>query len=1069
MNRKHLTEIMVATAIIAGLLVSTLFAQLGSSALTPYNADNMTVSGVLATDSYVLYPYDASSLTWGFSRYGELINGPGLVGLKYKGMDVFANPAVFQKDWSQGWFIDIHYADLDNHYQRAWAFALFGDESPYGIDGGWQENVSSSLGPPYGGRETNMWATTDPINVLYDGPREFIAQCSTTLYALPDHNVTNSGLVKIIITFVFNKDSKEIVEFKDVKRLDQGKFGRDFQVEFSNRGEWDIGTTSAPPSYATIYPNLTTVYDYNYQPYYNASNPIPGYYLAQIINQAGTFAGFVAYWPQPFGAIVKPTDVVTRTQVLSSLCTVEKNLTWYLLGTPNSTSYGQYSPVWPIRFSAYGWLSSDAYPVGGGVWSNEPMVFKNGVLLFSPGDYVWDGTNGTIYLRSQPLSTDVFTIDYKHHQPDYNGGLGDSMGHWATGAATPYVIGEWDFKLTRDPVAQQFRAVAVYGLTDRHNGDDVYAGGESWSDGLPVIDCEVQYLLNQVFNPMNLYSAVEKKTAEWVDFHTVNATEYANAQTGHDLNITLNNNPVLYVPTWGGYNDGSERVMFNGTLQYPYRQIYTLGYDYSYELYVNNKTGLYYPGYGTIRIFYSDVPPAGTVIKIIYATDNCYENDHSIVLGKQEINKTRAYVGNGSLYYTNPTWGVDNSFNLDYLTAGHSFNITNTNLNVTYTTTPTDGASSNLTGTFHWEAWDIKVTKESNVYPTVIVPFDFPSMTNLITQNNIAINFTKFKMYYDIWPPEWESLEQDLDLYIDHVNLIVDYNFTAVYNATLDTFNVTTSFNIHGNPDLYTEHMPGRYEYGIVGRTAASVDSAGLSLVSAAFKDKEVEYGWAGEDMMDAEIANQIPFVMSPVSAGNVWASYYYSGTDFRTGLKDDYCRAGYALSYTIPNQISRANLIGVGGPLANMLAYYGNDFADAFYGLNTPTQQFTPYATWQNAIVPLSCWNASHRGYTDTNTVGYAVVSVSQDWNGTTLFLIWGNWGRDTYYVTRWFQEDGIFEFQTFDRGVTSVVVKITYENTTEGYKPTGFSVPEVLGTISERGIYYGSVLTKGGIHEDP
>jgi hypothetical protein len=214
-----------------------------------------------------------------------------------------------------------------------------------------------------------------------------------------------------------------------------------------------------------------------------------------------------------------------------------------------------------------------------------------------------------------------------------------------------------------------------------------------------------------------------------------------------------------------------------------------------------------------------------------------------------------------------------------------------------------------------------------------------------------------------------------------------------------------------------------------------------------------------------------MPFVMSPVSGGNVWASYYYSGTDLRTGLKDDYCFAGWEDSYTPPMQITRSNMIGVGGPLANMLAYYGNDFADAFYGLNTPTQQFTPYATWQNAIAPLSCWNVSH-AYTDTNTVGYAVVSVSQDWNGTTLLLLWGNWGRDTYYVTRWFKEDGIYEFQgPWFRGVTSVVVKITYESTTEGYKPTGFSVPEVLGTISERGINIvnrGTVI-KGGIHEDP
>lgn len=1056
MNRKHLTEIMVATTIIAGLLVSMLFAQLASSTLTPYNADNMTVNGVLSTDSYVLYPYAANSLTWGFSKYGELIDGAVSppVGLSYNGADAFANPNVLQKDWSQGWFIDIHYADQDNNYQRAWAFALFADEvqGTAGIGGNWKENVSSPLGPPYGGRETNVYATTDPITVLYDGPREFVAMCRTTLYTLPDHNVANDGLVNITLTFVYNKDSKAIVEYKDVKRLDQGKFGRDFQVEFSDRGEWDIGTTTSPPSYATFYADQPTVYDYNYQPYYSASNPITGYDVCQIINKAGTYVGFVAYWPQPYGVFVTGTNVITREQVLGSLCTVEENGTFGTIGYHEGSDYG-------ISLSGNGWLSSETYPVGGGVWSDEPMVFKNGKLLFSPGDYTWDGD--TIHLTSTPALTDYFLIDYKHHQPVYSDGHGDSLAHWGAVPTTPYVIGEWDFKLTRDPIAQEFRGVCVYGLTDRHDADDASASKETWSFGSNVIDSEVQYMLNQVFNPMDLYSAVEKKTAEWVDYYNVTTTDWANAKLGYDLYIPLTNHPVLYVPDWGQYNDESERVIWNATLQYPFRNggYYWTDAMATYQLNVNPKTSSYEPGYGWVEVYSNSVPPVGTEIKIIYATDNQFENMQNVMIGTSYVNKTSATVKS-----LNPTNLWNYTFDPDYLTADHEFGISSMTMGVTYTTPPANLATASSTGTFHWEASDIKVPGEG---PSAsITPFDFPNMTNIVTQNGITLNFSQFKMYYDISPAYYASLDQGIDVDVTHVNLIVDYNITAVYNATVDTFNVTAKFVIHGNPDLYTENTPGRYEYGVVGRNAASVDSAGLSLISAAFKDKQVEYGWAGEDMMDPQIANQMPFVMSPVTAGSAWSNYYYSGTDFRTGLKDDYCSAGMADSYTTPNQISRANLIGVGGPLANMLAYYGNDFADAFFGLS----QFTTYGTWQNAIVPLSCWNATHEGYVDTSTTGYAVVSVSQDLNGTVVFLAWGNWGRDTYYVSRWFKEDGIFEFQDPQfLGVTSVVVKITYENTTEGYKPTAFSVPEVLGTISERGIYYNGVLVKGGIHEDP
>jgi hypothetical protein len=256
--------------------------------------------------------------------------------------------------------------------------------------------------------------------------------------------------------------------------------------------------------------------------------------------------------------------------------------------------------------------------------------------------------------------------------------------------------------------------------------------------------------------------------------------------------------------------------------------------------------------------------------------------------------------------------------------------------------------------------------------------------------------------------------------------------------------------------------MPGRYEWGIVGRDAASVDSAGLANVAAAFKNKQVEFGLAGMDMFDDEIANQMPWVMSKIGSGTSKADYYYGTSDFRVALRDDYCSAGTVSGDEWP--ISSSDMMGVGGPLANLLAYYANDFTDTLYGLD----QFTNYTAWENQMVPLTCWNAtgdSHT-YTSSNTVGYATISTYKDLNGTVLFLIWGNWGRDTYYVTKWFHEYGIMQLQDVPSGVTSIIVKITYESTSEGYKPTGVTIPEVLGTISERLWIHGSEY-KGGIHD--
>ena len=292
-------------------------------------------------------------------------------------------------------------------------------------------------------------------------------------------------------------------------------------------------------------------------------------------------------------------------------------------------------------------------------------------------------------------------------------------------------------------------------------------------------------------------------------------------------------------------------------------------------------------------------------------------------------------------------------------------------------------------------------------------------------------------------------------------------------------------YSTYGSPFLCGEDWinAGRYEWIIVGRDAATVDSAGAAMVAAAFKNKLLEdpdsiyievaerirelikggtalsgaeIGLAGADMFNPVIANQMPWVMHKFGSGDAWEDYYYDyeAGDYRTALKDDWCT-------TWP--ISSSNMIGVGGPLANLLAYYGNDFAQAIYGLD----QFTDYAPWENHIIPLTCWDMTKtRAFNSSETVGYAVISTYKDINGTVLLLIWGHWGRDTYYVTKWFYEEGICQLQDAPPGITSIVVKITYESTGEGYKPTGYSIVECLGTISERLWTHGCEL-KGGLHD--
>jgi hypothetical protein len=257
------------------------------------------------------------------------------------------------------------------------------------------------------------------------------------------------------------------------------------------------------------------------------------------------------------------------------------------------------------------------------------------------------------------------------------------------------------------------------------------------------------------------------------------------------------------------------------------------------------------------------------------------------------------------------------------------------------------------------------------------------------------------------------------------------------------------------------EFLP-RYEWVTVGRDSKTVDSAGAALVAEAFDSfKQVAIGIAGADMAAADVENSMPNVMAKFGAGTAKADY--KDGILRAALKDDWCTKW---------PVASSNMIGTGGPIANLLAYYANDFTDAFYGLS----EFAGTA-YDGKITGIPCWNRNwpsnmvpgYNTYNSSSSTGYAVITTYKDINGTVIFNVWGNWGRDTYYATTWLHGDearsiapGIIQLQQAPKGVTSIILKISYTDPTH---PT-FSIPEVLGTISERLWIHGSEY-KGGIHD--
>jgi hypothetical protein len=128
--------------------------------------------------------------------------------------------------------------------------------------------------------------------------------------------------------------------------------------------------------------------------------------------------------------------------------------------------------------------------------------------------------------------------------------------------------------------------------------------------------------------------------------------------------------------------------------------------------------------------------------------------------------------------------------------------------------------------------------------------------------------------------------------------------------------------------------------------------------------------------------------------------AYYYNATggDFRTALKDDY-------STTMP--IASSDIIGVGGPLANRVAQYFNEFSPVIYRGEPWFKSGT-----MTDLLPVSDWGGA-KGTATTlgpynipvdvkGPLGYAVVTVYKDINGTVGFMVWGLTANDTYWASQ-------------------------------------------------------------------
>jgi hypothetical protein len=690
---------MLATVV----LLTTILAMTGIHQIIQSYATNYTdvnnycwVEGVFHSDSYTLYPYAQESLDVGFSKYGEMIGyneatGIGL-GLQYPGyasagdtydqeegtsVDPFANEEIDIDVWMNGWFIDVKYRKATGEWREIWAFALFSDGALHG--GNWITMTSSTdpyvsyrplwqefppyanpdsdaypaPKPSYGGRKTNGVCVTDPITIVYDGPRKYVAVMHTTV------RDGATSLVDLYFTLIFNKADKNVIVLKDVKRLyDKGPLN----IQFGNRGEWDL----SPPSYVHFYTDEPV-----------QSWDVDGDTYIDPVDEGHEF--FFAYMTgtDPISGNKAPKkwwDEIPESEYPDYVGDEEFVPDEYPFNEWFETQYTCYGREWHTDKT----IKEHSYAVAQVIDSDAEYV---GALAVWPHPEFWSVQNSfvnpysppaTIPLMLTPISRmlewhrwlvegDPTSDEYPH------GLLLDRENVWikvddmSFEPDIPFIIYEHDFKLQLG-VSDIYRIASVYVLTDWHDADD-YDANDLDGDGVAEnkIDREIQYQLDEIFDPWDINDAMHKNTKRWVQFfdrdylgrtwdglhyYTIELDSYRTIETGEYIPSL----PVYRGGPWDAYCTVSERVLVNTgsgyELIWPHDTCYTHDPPPRHELYDDyhmldpipyENTGVNTPYYtidlstGLISFYEWDddveayIPwylPTGSIVKIEWSSEH---------------------------------------------------------------------------------------------------------------------------------------------------------------------------------------------------------------------------------------------------------------------------------------------------------------------------------------------------------------------------------------------------------------------------------------------------------------
>jgi hypothetical protein len=599
-----------------------------------------------------------------------------------------------------------------------------------------------------------------------------------------------------MLTFVFNKVKKQVIIYKDIKQIIEGKeLDSPIDIQFSNREEWDLGSNPTYRSWAHFYhQNFTTCYG---PEWHMAPGIMREYIHSDIVERRGDIGwqyGVELIDPDLGGPydfpVVSGSTRVYWIDPLGELIFLEEgvNKDWHF--DTEGVAGGENAKIV---------IHSRPEPTGPGIIdTGEEVVIVYKLWKYydgwgtqsdalSPQGDMSDGIPH-LYDLVQVVSEDMKWVGWKAFWPVLSDYTPDGWSQWwnpliwvgetdldSELQISPipdiaFTIGEWDFQLGDPDFPRQFRGVEVVGVTDRHDGDDYHR------DGTQKLDRELLYQVEEIFNPWDLKKAVHKETKTWVEWTD-------------DSTWLSNHRPFAYWDDdeWGLYNDAMGNKVFSERV-----------YDLTNDELLNRWAGDYDlsvtpEGYGYITGLTS-----GIDYKIMYHTLPQTAGMAEFGLNVTRIGPLSAGGNTTSLVPTPLTLAPDWE---DVLGAMHGFNAS---LGPVTISIGPDRQGINWTLPFQVvsdiEEYDFKVYKEDRdsefpgVHTTILDDKDdiFPEHTIPLDDNvNITLDVDPYGYYVtasndlDVtWPMIGETLHVLALTHEIDVNGYVDYN-TATGNVTM--------------------------------------------------------------------------------------------------------------------------------------------------------------------------------------------------------------------------------------------------------------------------------------------